>query len=210
MKLYMVPLAPNPTKVLLYIAEREQLGTDMGIEQITINPIKGEQNQPEHLARNPLGTLPVLELEDGTYLTESLSIIEYLEDKFSTDSILGSNPEAKAKAKNIERTIELRLAYPAGHYVHVKNSPIGYPPNPEKAAELESVMEVGLKFAENLLSDGRDYLTGDKVSLADFTLQSAFQFLRYADAEIIGDRHHLRAWDNRYRERPAAKAVLGW
>ena len=61
MKLYMVPLAPNPTKVMLYIAERAQLGTEMGIEQITVNTVKRENRAPEHLARNPFGTLPVLE-----------------------------------------------------------------------------------------------------------------------------------------------------
>lgn len=210
MKLYMVPLAPNPTKVMLYIAEREQLGTVMGIEQVVVNPIKGEQNGPEHLARNPLGTVPVLELSDGTYLTESLSIIEYLEDKFPTHSLLGSNLEAKARAKNIERTIELRFAYPAGHYVHVTKSPIGYPANPKKAAELEVVMATGLDYAERLLSDGRPLLTGENVSIADLTLQSAFQFLRFAEAELIGERPFLQEWDKRYRERAAAKAILKW
>ena len=49
MKLYKVALAPNPTKVMLYIAEREQLGTEMGLEQITVNTVKGHQRQPEHL-----------------------------------------------------------------------------------------------------------------------------------------------------------------
>ena len=80
MKLYMVPLAPNPTKVMLYIAERESAGTDMGIEQVFVNTLKGRHREPEHLARNPFGTLPVLELEDGSHLVESLSIIEYLEE----------------------------------------------------------------------------------------------------------------------------------
>ena len=80
MKLYKVALAPNPTKVMLYIAERAELGTDMGIEQITVNTVKRENREPEHLARNPFGTLPTLELDDGSYLVESLAIIQYLED----------------------------------------------------------------------------------------------------------------------------------
>ena len=53
MKLYMVPLAPNPTKVMLYIAEREELGVQMNIEQIVVNTVKGRHREPEHLARNP-------------------------------------------------------------------------------------------------------------------------------------------------------------
>ena len=87
MKLYKVALAPNPRKVMLYIAEREQLGTQMGIEQITVNTVKGHQRQPEHLARNPFGTLPALELDDGSFIVESLAVIHYLEDKFRRQSI---------------------------------------------------------------------------------------------------------------------------
>ena len=77
MKLYMVPLAPNPTKVMLYIAEREELGVNMEIEQIVVNTVKGRHKEPEHLARNPFGTVPTLELDDGDYLVESVAIIEY-------------------------------------------------------------------------------------------------------------------------------------
>ena len=54
MKLYGVPAAPNPTKVMLYVAERQVRGTDMNIEHVRVNTLKGEQNQPEHLARNVL------------------------------------------------------------------------------------------------------------------------------------------------------------
>ena len=78
MRLYMVPAAPNPTKVMLYIAEREASGGALPIEQIVVNTLKGRHREPEHLARNPFGTLPVLELADGRYLLESLSIIRFL------------------------------------------------------------------------------------------------------------------------------------
>ena len=58
----MVPAAPNPTKVMLYIAERKAMGVDLGVEQIVVNTLKGKHREPEHLARNPFGTLPVLAL----------------------------------------------------------------------------------------------------------------------------------------------------
>ena len=82
MKLYMVPLAPNPTKVMLYVAEREQLSVLMDIEQTIVNTVEGRHKEPAHLARNPFGTVPTLELDDGNFIVESLPIIEYLEDKF--------------------------------------------------------------------------------------------------------------------------------
>ena len=61
MKFYMVPLAPNPVKVMLYMAERRALGVSFGIENVIINTHKGIHKMPEHVSRNPFGTLPVLE-----------------------------------------------------------------------------------------------------------------------------------------------------
>ena len=102
MKLYMVPLAPNPTKVMLYIAEREELGVDMPIEQIVVNTVKGRHKEPEHLARNPFGTVPALELDDGTYLVESLAMIDFLEDKFPNNTMYQGTPEEKGKARDMD------------------------------------------------------------------------------------------------------------
>jgi glutathione S-transferase len=73
-KLYYFPVAPNPTKVLVYAAEK-----GIALEMNVVNLREGEHRTPEHLARNAQGKLPVLELEDGCFLTESLAIIEYLE-----------------------------------------------------------------------------------------------------------------------------------
>ncbi len=210
MKLYMVPLAPNPTKVMLYIAERAELGVEMGIEQVMVNTLKAQHKEPEHLARNPFGTLPVLELDDGSFLVESLTIMEYLEEKFPEGGLLDQGLEERARAKELERIIELRFAVPAGHYVHVKKSPLGLPPNPERADEIAASMATPLDYLEGVLSDGRPLLGGENVSMADCTMQAAMQFLRFIEADLLGDRPRLRAWDERYRARPAAKAILRW
>ena len=69
MKLYMVPAAPNPTKVMLYIAEKTAAGTEMDVEQVLVNTLKNEQKSAEHLARNPFGSLPVLEVADKDYMS---------------------------------------------------------------------------------------------------------------------------------------------
>lgn len=210
MKLYMVPLAPNPTKVMLYIAEREELGTRMDIEQIVVNTVKGRHREPEHLARNPFGTVPTLELDDGSYLVESLAIIEYLEDKFPEGALLAGTPEEKGRARDVERIIDLRLAGPMGAFGHLTNSPLGRPADPEGAAEMKEKMQIPLDYLENLLADGRPLMLGDRVSIADCTMQASLQFVRYVEADVIGDRPLLRAWDERYRARPAAQAVLRW
>ena len=210
MKLFMVPLAPNPTKVMLYIAEREQLGTTMDIEQIVVNTVKGRHKEPEHLARNPFGTVPALELDNGSFLVESLAIIEYLEDKFPDNPLLAGSPEERGTARDVERVIDLRLAGPMGAYGHAVNSPLGYPKDENKAMQLEEAMQAPLDYLESLLADDRDLLLGEAVSIADCTLQASLQFVRFVEADVFGDRPRLRKWDQRYRDRPAAKAVLRW
>lgn len=210
MKLYMVPLAPNPTKVMLYIAEREHLGVAMQIEQIVVNTVKGRHREPEHLARNPFGTVPALELEDGSHLVESLAIVDYLEDKFPQQTLYSGTPEDRAKARDLERVIDLRICGPMGAYGHAIKSPLGRPQEPEKAAQYLQALQTPLDYLETLLADGRDLLGGERVNVADCTMQSSLQFMRFIDADVFGERPLLRAWDEGYRQRPAAQAVLKW
>lgn len=210
MKLYQVPLAPNPTKVMLYVAEREALGVDFGMEQIIVNTVKGRHKEPEHLARNPFGTVPTLELDDGTFIVESLAIIEFLEDYFSDHRLMPADPVARGQARDVERIVDLRLAGPMGGYGHAVNSPLGYPKDPAKAEALLAAMQAPLDYLEGLLADGRPLLMGESVSVADGTLAASLQFVRYVEADVFGDRPLLRAWDERYRARPAPASVLRW
>ena len=206
----MVPLAPNPTKVMLYIAERAELGVEMGIEQIVVNTVKGRHKEPAHLARNPFGTVPTLELDDGSFIVESLAIMEYLEDEFPEGALLSGDAEARGHARDVERIVDLRVAGPMGAYGHAKTSPLGLPPDPKRAAQMEAALQTPLDYLEGLLSDGRPLLLGERVSIADLTLQASLQFLRSVEADLFGERPLLRAWDGRYRGRPAAQAVLRW
>ena len=208
MKLYMVPAAPNPTKVMLYIAEREAAGSVLPVEQIVVNTLKGRHREPEHLARNPFGTLPVLELSDGRYLLESLSIIRFLETVQPESALVQGDAATQALAYDLERTVELRFANFVGRYVHATNSPLGLPADPQLAAELLGSMGQALDYLQDMLADGRNWLGGEQVSLADITLQSALQFARFAKVEVINKHPGLQAWDERYRQRPAAQAVL--
>ena len=210
MKLYMVPLAPNPTKVMLYIAEREQLGVHMHIEQIVVNTVKGRHKEPEHLARNPFGTVPTLALDDNSHIVESLPIVDYLEEKFPHNTLYTGTPEQRAKARDLERIIDLRIGGPMGAYGHATKSPLGRPPEPEKAAQYLQAMQTPMDYLEQLLSDGRPLLGGDQVNVADCTMQSSLQFMRFIEVDVFGDRPLLRDWDERYRARPAAQSVLKW
>ena len=182
----------------------------MNIKQIVVNTVKGRHKEPEHLARNPFGTVPALELDDGTFLMESLAIIEYLEAKFPEATLYAGTPEQIGKAKDLERIVDLRLGGPMGTYGHATNSPLGRPPEPEKAAQCLATMQTPLDYLEQLLGDGRPLLGGDQVNVADCTMQSSLQFIRFVEADVFGGRPLLRAWDERYRVRPAAQSVLKW
>ena len=102
MKLWTFPPAPNPRKLAVYLAEK---GLDIPVE--LINLVEGRQNSPEFLAINPKGAVPVLELDDGSRLTESLAIIEYLEELNPDPPMIGTDPLERARVREAERMIDL-------------------------------------------------------------------------------------------------------
>ncbi len=208
MKLYMVPAAPNPTKVMLYIAEKTAAGAEMDVKQVLVNTLKNEQKSEEHLARNPFGSLPVLEVADNDYIVESLAIIDYLEERFPQPVMWGNGTRERIRARELERIADLRVLLQIGRYVHTTKSPLGLPPNPGAAAQVRQALPVVFQYFENVLADGRALLLGDRVSVADCTLQAALQFMRFAKFDLIADYPHLTRWDAAYRQRAAAKAVL--
>jgi glutathione S-transferase len=71
-------------------------------------------------------------------------------------------------------------------------------------------MQTPMDYLERLLSDGRPLLGGEHVNVADCTMQSSLQFMRFIEVDVFGDRPLLRDWDERYRARPAAQSVLKW
>jgi glutathione S-transferase len=195
-KLYFFPVAPNPTRVRLYVAEKAEAGTRIPLEEVPVNLPQGQQRLPDHLARNPFGQLPVLELDDGRHLLESLVIIEYLEDLYPSPPMIGSEPLERARVREHERIAELRVLQPVARILHATNSPLGLPPNPGVEAHFRKLLPEGLGVLNERLGDGRP-----------FVVQAAFQFARFGKIDL-GGLEHLTRWDREYRSRPAAQAVL--
>ena len=207
-RLYFLPIAPNPTRVLLYLAEKRAGGGEIDLEQVSVNLREGEQRKPEHLERNPLGKLPVLEFEDGSFLTESLAIIEYLEEIFPDPPMIGSDPLERARVREVERIAEVGILHPVAWVVHSTRSPLGLPPNPGVEANFREVLPKALQILDDRVADGRPFLAGDRPTIADCTLGAAFQFARFGGVEIDPGFAHLARWDRNYRERDAARSVL--
>lgn len=208
MKLYVFQVAPSPTRVRLYLAEKALAGTAIELEEVWVNLPGGAGRSPEHLGRNPLGKLPVLELDDGSFLTESLAIIEYLEELNPEPPLVGSSPVERARVRELERIAELSVLRLVAQIVHATNSPLGLPPCPEVAADAYKVLPNGLRVLDARLADGRPFVAGERPSIADCTLAAALQFGRFGKVEIDPSFEHLARWDFAYREREPAQSVL--
>jgi glutathione S-transferase len=199
-KAYIFPIAPNPTKLRVYLAEK-----GLEIEQVTVNLPKGEQRSAEHRARNPLGKLPVLELDDGTYLTESLAIIEYLEELHPEPPMLGETPLERARVRELERIADLGVLLRVGRIVHATRSPLGYPPNPAVAEEERRALPSALAVLETRIGEA-PFLAGERPTIADCTLFAALRFARFGGVEIDPGCVRLARWLARFEERPSARA----
>ena len=134
MRLYVFPVAPNPTKVRPYLAEKAAGGATIDLDQVKVDFAQREQRGAAHLARNPFGTLPVLELDDGSCLVESLAIIEYLEETHPQPPMIGRTALERARVRDLERIADVRVLLPLVQIIHATNSPLGYAPNPAVAA----------------------------------------------------------------------------
>lgn len=208
MKLYYFHIAPNPTKVRLYLAEKRAAGASIPMEECLVDLREGEQRAAEHLKRNPLGKLPVLELDDGSFLTESLAIIEFLEELHPEPPMVGTDPVSRARQRELERLAEFGVLFPIGRIVHATNSPLGLPPNAEIAAHFRRTLPDALGILDAALSDGRPFLAGGVPTVADCTLAAALQFGRFGGVPLPQEFEKVRRWDEEFRRRPSAKSVL--
>ena len=208
MKLYVFPVAPNPTRVRLYLAEKREAGAELDIEEVTVNLREQEQRSAEHLKRNALAKLPVLETEDGVYLTESLAIIEYLEELAPEPPMIGATALARARTRELERIIEIGVLHPIAEIVHATASPLGFPPNPAVAEHFRRLLPQNLVIVEERLRDGRPLLMGDWPSIADCSLAAALQFGRMGKVDLDPAYENIARWDMAFRERLSAKQVL--
>ena len=176
MKMYDYP-APNAQKVKIFAHEK-----DISIEYIQVDLLNHELRTPEMLNKNPMGTVPFLELDDGEVIRESRAIIEYLEGIKDSPNMLGKDPLEKARIHEIDRLAELGLMIELAHYVH-NISPFFADKGPQskEAAEMAlNCYKKNLRILEDSIN-GDEFLIFNRPTVADCTLFSTFTF-----AESIG------------------------
>lgn len=203
MKLYN-SVGPNPQVVRTFMAER---GISLAMDDVDI--MAGNNRQSDFLDVNPAGQLPALLLDDGSLLTEITVICEYLDEAHPGDPLMGTTPEDRAQVRRWTRWADLNVCEPlANGFRFSEGLPIFQDRMrcvPEAADGLKACAQDKLAWLDGQL-DGRDFLTGDRYTLADILLSSFIAFGEMVGQPLNRDLKTLSAWYDRCQARESAKA----
>lgn len=204
MKLYTTPGALNPARLKFFLGEK-----GLEIETEVVNLLKLEHRQAAFLEKSANGRTPVLELDDGTCLCESIAIARYLEALHPEPNLFGTGAREQAEIHMWDRVVENQVMLPfANAFRH------GHPAMsvledqvPEYAEKQRAWGQERLLRLEQQMA-GREYVAADRFSNADITLWTTFRFLRKSGAELTDAHPNLVAWFKRIGERPAAQSAF--
>lgn len=199
MKLHTSKLAPNPRRVAIFLAEK---GIDVPLVEIDL--AKGENLKPDFIAINPLGRVPVLELDDGSFLAESMAICRYFEESQPQPPLLGIDPEDRAKVEMWNCRMEFEvMGNVTGCFRHSHPYWEGRIEQVPPYGELcRKNIEARMKWLDGELS-GRGHIAGDRFTVADITAVTAFDLGRVAKIRIPDALSNLTRWYGEVAERPS-------
>ena len=197
---------PNPRLVRMFMAEK---GIELAKEELDL--LGGENRKKPFTDRNPGGQMPALELDDGSVIAETTTMCEFLEEKNPTPVIIGDTPESRAVSRMWVRRIELGITE------HIYNGfryseGIGLFKDrlyciPEAADGLKAKAQDQLKWLDGLL-EGKDYINGSNVGLADMILYCCLDFAQGVGQPLDPELKNINTWFTRMDSRPSAKASL--
>ncbi len=200
-------IGPNPRMVRMFMAEK---GITLPTENIDL--MKAENREEAHLKRNPAGTSPALELDNGDYLSEITAICEYLEDKNPSPALIGSNAEEKAETRMWTRRVDLNICEPMANGFRYSEGLKMFSPRfrclPEAADGLKAIAQDNLEKLNGWI-EGRNYLCGDRFTMADVLLFCWIDFFKNINQPINPDHSNVQAWYDRVAARPSAAATAG-
>ena len=205
MKLYDTPLAPNPRRVRWFMAEK---GIE-DIEVVTLNIMQGEHKTPDYLEKAGLANVPMLELDDGTCITESVAICRYLESRYPEPNLFGRTPEETAVIEMWMRRGELMVSLPFMNMVRHSHPAMAAleAQSPDVAERSRAGGLGGLKVLDRRLAE-HAWLAGERITIADIVAFSGLDFGRMVKFQAPEELAHVTRWVAAMRERPAAKAGM--
>jgi glutathione S-transferase len=163
---------------------------------------------PQVAARNPLLRLPVLELDDGTVLTESVAICRYFEEIQPQPPLFGTGALGKARVEEWQRRMELNLLMAVAHAFRHIHPAMKEWEVPQIAEWGEANKPKALDFLALLDRElaNREFAAGDSYSIADITGMVAIDFMKPARIAVPEELANVRRWHGAIAARPSAKA----
>ncbi|MDN7125442.1 glutathione S-transferase family protein [Pseudidiomarina terrestris] len=204
MKLYETKTAPNPRRVRMFLAEKGLLDE---VECIEIDLQKGENLTPEFAAKNPMKKVPVLELDNGTCIAETMAICRYFEIAYpDTVNLLGQSALEQAEIEQWLRWLDYYFFIPCGMgFQHTS----GFfkdrmTPVPEWGELcVKDVHKFMLFLNEHL--EGKDFICCDRFTAADITAFAVAAFARVIKIRVDDSLPHLLKWYKAMQSRPSAE-----
>ncbi len=202
MKLYDSTLAPNPRRVRVFLAEK-----GITVPTVQVDIAKAENRQPPYLAKNPMGGVPILELDDGTVVAETVAICRYFEETNPNPPLFGTDAKDRALVEMWQRRMEFEVALPIMQTF--RNTHAFFkgriPQVPEYGEVCRKAAESRLRWMDEVLG-GRRFVAGDRYSIADITLLVGVDFGRVTNIRILPEQKNLQRWHEEVSARPSAKA----
>ena len=205
MKIYDLPIGPYPARVRIALGEKNLRSR---VEFVRVDLRKGEHKTAAFLANNYSGTVPVLELDDGTVIAECTAITEFLDALDGAPTLTGRTPREKGLIHMMSRRAELELLDAVSVYFHHATPGLG----PD--VEVYQNAEWGLRQRDRALHGmayfdavlrGRPFVAGDVFSMADITVIAGLIFAGLVKLPAPDGCDALRAWYARMEERPSVK-----
>ena len=202
MKLHDSTLAPNPRRVRIFLAEK---GVQVPTVQVDLG--KAESRQAAFLAKNPLGGVPVLELDDGTCISESVAICRYFEVLHPAPPLMGTDARDQALVEMWQRRMEIELFQKITGVF--QNTHAFFKGRIEQVPEFGEVCRRAavkrLAWLDEELA-GRPFVAGDRYTIADITALCGLDFGRVVNIRPEPSQKNLLRWHEAVSSRPSAKA----
>jgi glutathione S-transferase len=203
MKLYVErDPAPNPRRVAIFLREK---GLEM--QTVHVDLRASAHKTPAHLARNSLGQLPVLELDDGKTICESVSICRYLEGLYPQPPLFGGDLMQQALIDMWIRRVEFNLMVPIGLFWRHAHRMTAHLVDQHRVfgESNRGRFESAIKWLDRELSSGRAFIAGDQFTMADIVAITTIDFAVLIGLEIPPSCAHVLAWRERVGQRPSVE-----
>jgi glutathione S-transferase len=204
MRIFDLRTGTNTRRVRIFLAEK-----NVRLPMVEVDMAGGENNQPEYLAMNPMGTMPVLELDDGSFLSESVAICRYVEEELAPEpNMFGVSPRERAEIEMWNRRMEFELLQPiATCFWHLSPFWQGRHVQIGAAGELARKEALArMTWLDHELSSRR-FVAGSRYTIADITAQCALILGKNTGTPIDEvNLPNLARWFKEVSSRPTARA----